>query len=212
MESNIDRGFLLLFASIIMGLFTLIKCIFYGALRNSCHYRHEKHSFLKQKYRGKKMDIGLSAIVHEICGRESIDADLMCAIISIESNWNPLSVRFEEKFENLEFPEQYAHQEGITVETEIILQKMSFGLCQIMGGTARSIGFSEPLMRLLDARENIEMGVKFFKIRCKHYPVLDDQIAAYNAGKPYVKDGKYVNQVYVDKVLECYYDLIKLKT
>lgn len=147
------------------------------------------------------------AIIKEECEKNNIDPKLFCAIVNTESAWDPMAVRFENGFVYFWKAKDYAEKEKITVETETVLQKISFGLCQIMGANARSMDYDEPLMTLTDPRKNIEVGVKFFKKRCDKYPDINDKIASYNAGTPKKFGDRYSNQAYVDKVHSFYLSL-----
>jgi hypothetical protein len=93
-----------------------------------------------------------------------------------------------------------------TLNTEILMQKTSWGLMQIMGATARSVGFDGWLPELTDAKTNVRTGTAYLALMMgRHYKRhgLPGVIAAYNAGSPRTRpDGKFVNQSYVDKVLK----------
>lgn len=132
-----------------------------------------------------------------------VDHRVMDAIIQVESSWMLWAVRFEPDFRHVKTPEKYAKENNITVDTEIMNQMMSWGLGQLMGGTARDLGFEQPLPLLLDPYWNINLCCKLFQKICRRYDVLTDRIAAYNSGSPVtLASGKYKNQKYVDKVLE----------
>lgn len=152
------------------------------------------------------------AIIQAECKAHNIDPDLMSAIISLESGWRPKETKYEINYKYLWHPEHYAEAENNTVEVETVLQKTSFGLCQLMGANARWLSYEAPLMTLFDPAINIRLGVKYFAQRCSQYSSIQDKIAAYNAGTPRKKDGVYVNQLYVDLVLGYYSDLKKSKT
>lgn len=124
------------------------------------------------------------------------------AIIHIESSWNPWACRYERQFTYLQEPEKGAKKARTSLDTEKTLQKCSWGLMQIMGGTARWLGYTGPLTALCDPEVGMHWGMIFFQHLCSEYIKLDDQIAAYNAGSVRRNaDGEYVNQAYVDKVL-----------
>ncbi len=142
------------------------------------------------------------------CTRAQVPLDVMDALIHIESSWNPWAVRYERPFAYLLRPEAFAKTSRISLETEAVLQRCSWGLCQIMGGTARDLGFTGLLTTLLDPEVNIPLGVALFKRLSGEYLKVDDQIAAYNAGSVKRKpDGTYANQDYVDKVRAVLKDL-----
>jgi len=134
-----------------------------------------------------------------------LDWKVLDAIIHIESSWNPWVVRFEKNFTYTQDQDKFAKLNRITVSTEHQLQKFSWGLMQVMGGTARWLGYAGALTALCDVDVNIYVGAKYFHHLCGQYVKLSDQIAAYNAGSVRLKaDKTYVNQAYVDKVLKIY--------
>lgn len=143
----------------------------------------------------------LRAIVSREVEGTKLSAPLLEAIISVESSWNPWALRLEKDFSYVVDAERHARFSQITVETERTLQRMSFGLMQLMGGTARSVGYVGPLAVLLDPEVNVHWGARYFQRISQQYPMVSDQIAAYNAGRAR-RDigGLYVNQAYVEKV------------
>lgn len=138
--------------------------------------------------------------------KNKIPPVLVAAIVMVESSGQPHAMRFEPHFRWLKDPKYYAGRLGITVETETALQKMSFGLMQIMGGTARGLGFDGYLTELTNPRENLKWGCQYLAQHFARYP-WHEAIAAYNAGSPRYEDGRLVNVAYVDKVLKRVNDL-----
>ena len=135
------------------------------------------------------------------CG---MNPDAIKGVVSVESSFDPYAARFEPSFRWTDSIVQYARANGITQETEELLQKTSFGLMQIMGGTARSVlMYRGPLPQLFDPEFNLELGIKhFMKLKESFDGRCDDAISAWNAGSVRKDEyGKYMNQVYVDKVL-----------
>lgn len=92
---------------------------------------------------------------------------------------------------------------GITVDTEIAGQKISWGVAQILGKTARALGFKKMLSQLLNVETGLFYACQLIKELQRAYTSQDDVISAYNQGqKKTLKhlNGKYLNQDYVDKV------------
>jgi len=110
---------------------------------------------------------------------QGVPAGLIRAIITVESGWNPYAVRQEPR-----------------------IGDASYGLMQILGGTARDLGFSGTSSDLLNPSINVHWGVKYLKSRIERYPSdIDAAIAAYNSGTARKGvDGAFINQEYVDRV------------
>jgi soluble lytic murein transglycosylase-like protein len=144
-------------------------------------------------------------LVKNTTAKQRVDEKLLDAIIITESGYDQWAVRYEPNFSYTAVPDLYAKKNRISVATEKQCQKMSWGLAQIMGGTARFLGYNGPLTQLLEPETNIHYACRYIIKLMVEYPHMDDQIAAYNAGSVrYKSDGKtrvYVNQEYVDKVM-----------
>ena len=141
-------------------------------------------------------------MVRDLSDEYGIYHKLVGAIITVESNWEPLALRFEKDFNYLTIPQKYAKKNKTTLDTEIALQRFSYGLCQLMGGTARWLGFDGALIDLLDVETNLRWALRHLANLEKTYGESSDVIAAYNAGSPRRKaSGAYVNQTYVNRVM-----------
>jgi len=136
-----------------------------------------------------------------------IDERLIRAIIQKESSWNPWAIRVERGFWKrywigikalfIRTPEK---DEQWLTYPDIV--SASYGLMQLMLTTAMELGFRFRFpTELLDPGNNIKYGCLLLKRNYEQYGNWDDAISAYNQGNNR-KDssGKYVNQVYVDKV------------
>ena len=147
----------------------------------------------------------LLTFVKTTADKFKIDANLLDAIIVVESAYNPWAVRYEPNYNHVAIPDTFAKNNRISVQTERQCQKMSWGLAQLMGGTARFLSYGGPLTQLLDPETNIICSAKYILKLMVEFPYLDDQIAAYNAGSPKKKSTgsgtEYVNQDYVSKVM-----------
>lgn len=141
----------------------------------------------------------------DACKRFGIDPKLAAAIVTVESSWNPWSVRYEPMFHYLHKPDFFAAAQRWTVQTETVLQKTSLGLMQIMGGTARDLGYQDHLTKLLLPEVGLEWGLRYLATKTQRYRDLRDAISAYNAGSARRSPGgAYSNQDYVDKVWRHY--------
>lgn len=146
--------------------------------------------------------------ISQASNKYAIDPKLIGAVIMQESAGQAWSYRYEPNVKYQYMASSYAKKLGISFETELCLQHMSFGLLHIMGFKARELGFDSHLPQLLLPSVGIDWGVKALQTFVKRYNTLEDAIAAYNAGSPRKEMGKYVNQKYVDSV-KYYLDEIK---
>lgn len=146
-------------------------------------------------------DPTIVAVVEKAAQCEGLDLNLVKAIITVESSWDPRVSRYEKHWKYLYFVREFAEKNNITVETEIALQSMSIGLMQIMGTVAREMGFEGNLSELFKPDVNVFYGCKKLKSLLKKYPSELDVISAYNQGSPKMTDGgHYRNEKYVSKV------------
>lgn len=145
----------------------------------------------------------------------NLDPKIMTALFWVESSGVACTTRYEPAYRNLHFYREHAGNLGITHETEKVHQKTSWGIAQIMGGTARELGFDGHLPELCDPRKSIHYGALYFKKKYEKYGDYQDAIAAYNAGvAKKSKGGLYlpgIVQKHVDKVMRHYRQLVKVK-
>jgi soluble lytic murein transglycosylase-like protein len=133
-----------------------------------------------------------------------LDPAFVKAVAMVESNGNPLVVRYEPKWRYFLDPEKWAKKHLITVETERVLQAMSWGPLQIMGTKARELGFDGMLTELADPNISGHYSCMFLK---KLFDKWIDPLtvaASYNAGSP-LRDpatGQFRNQEYVNRITE----------
>lgn len=167
---------------------------------------------------------GILQLIKTTCTRRKLDYQLMCALIEVESSFNTYAVRFEpvqtpdtdDPVERLRIttsnqarafhPEKFAKKNGITLITEIALQRCSVGLGQVLGSTARSLGFDGPLLKLCDPNTGIFWSCEAFERPIKPCHSIEEEVASYNAGTARIDKatGKLENQGYVDKVMKLY--------
>ncbi len=128
---------------------------------------------------------------------------IIMGIIETESSFNPYAARYEPHYRWLVTPEKFFRNYTTNPETEVILQKTSIGLMQLMGANYRALGYTRPLTAVFeDVDTQIRYGIKFFLNLYEKYESIPAAVAAYNAGSPRkTQTGRYVNQAYVDKVL-----------
>lgn len=144
---------------------------------------------------------GLKSLAFEIARANGVDPDMLAAIVQVESGWSPWVVRYEPAFAYFSLPDKWARIHCITELTERQMQRMSWGLTQVMGTVCREVGFREMLTQMCEPENALTVGCKVLKRKMARYTNELDIIASYNAGSAIkVTDEKYRNQEYVDKV------------
>jgi len=130
------------------------------------------------------------ALAKQKAAEHGLDPALLCSLAHHESgNWQPWAIRYEPAF----FDRYLAPLKGIS-DTEKRARAFSYGLTQIMGQTARELGFAgDYLAELCDPTTNLEFGCRKLA-RCMDRVNNDKRAAllAYNGG---------ANPTYPDLVL-----------
>lgn len=140
-----------------------------------------------------------------------VDPHLIMAIIQKESGGNTWATRYEpgsEKWVTDDY-QIICHGLRITPQTERQAQMHSWGLGQVMGFTARKIGFKGHLASLCDREIGINYTCLILNDIKKRYKDLEEIISSYNQGSPKREKptkpnekGELLNQSnYVDPVL-----------
>jgi soluble lytic murein transglycosylase-like protein len=144
----------------------------------------------------------ITELIRRECEDVGVDTALALAIAKCESAFNPAAIRFEAHWRYFNAPHKWAAKLYITEATEKQLQMFSFGVFQLMGGTARDIGYDGPLVALLEPTPGVVWGVKNIKRLAEKYESEEHLIAAYNAGTPRrdARTGEFMNQIYVNRV------------
>ena len=170
----------------------------------------------------------MQAIAEDAANKFSIPKELVSAIIGVESSWDTWAFNPEphyrymwdvdgrEAFRELTSserasqapPADFSSPAGVPLDAEWWAQQASWGLMQVMGGTARWMGMRNPwLTQLLEPGTGVEYGCRYLRYH------LDRSggdkaaaVAAYNAGSAVLIPGgnEYKNQAYVDKVFRLY--------
>lgn len=116
-----------------------------------------------------------------------LDPALVCAVCEQESGWNPLAIRYEPAFHNayivkLRLP-----------STEDISRAISWGLMQLMGETARELGFKGAfLSELTDPVVGLTWGCEKLKRGLSLSGHVTPALQIYNGGS---------NKLYAGQVL-----------
>ena len=99
----------------------------------------------------------IEAIARQAAERHGIRREILLALIEQESGWNEYAVRYEPAFMSKYISPLFL--KGQMTPTEAYSRAMSWGLCQVMGQTAREQGFSGHYLSELCAPINgIEQG------------------------------------------------------
>lgn len=104
-------------------------------------------------------------------------------------------------------PSDFPSYPGVLKDTEWWGQQVSWGLMQVMGGVAREYGLKERFLSILcDPSRGVRYGCLYLAACMKRSNgVMEDALAAYNAGSVRrTIHGTYVNQPYVDAVMNNY--------
>ena len=142
-------------------------------------------------------------IIKSEAERADVDPTLVAAICWQESAGKTYATRYEPKFKYLFNVRQYASSQGHSKATEENQQKQSYGLMQIMGATARWLGYNGALGALYQPKQNLYWGIKYLKHHLEKHGNVADAVASYNAGSPRRTVGNmYENQEYVDSVFD----------
>jgi len=138
-----------------------------------------------------------------------IPKELVFAIMYQESRGNPYAYRYEPGFfswlsrrisgdDAVRGLKQY-----VSKKTEMVGRSTSYGPMQILGQTAREMGFKGPyLTELCDPDQGIYYSTKYLLSRIKRHPSLEEHIAAFNSGTPkyHSKTNTLINAPYVESV------------
>jgi soluble lytic murein transglycosylase-like protein len=141
-------------------------------------------------------------IIETQCNLYQIDPKWIHALITVESNWTVTALKYEPNYFYLYKPEQCASLCKVTYATEIVTQKISWGLGQIMGALARQQGHVGNMPELLRPEVNIK-HMCIYLDQLKKNSLTDEFVfAKYNGGPGAVNaDGTVVNPDYVSKVM-----------
>lgn len=160
----------------------------------------------------------IDEIISNAALRYGIPSQLFHAIIQVESSGLVYATRYEPGYRWLWDVREDRPYEGdpenlpsksrfCTQATELIGQRTSWGLVQIMGATARELGFQGPFLAgLLDPKTNTNYGAMYLNQLYRRFADeggWEAVAAAYNAGSPRRNDdGRWINQQYIDRLRE----------
>lgn len=122
------------------------------------------------------------ALARQKATERGIDDALVCAVCEQESGWNPYAYRYEPLFFAKYVAPLYT-QNKLSI-SEAYARAFSWGALQIMGQTARELGFANTfLSALCDPATGIEWGCRKLAhcLDLKHGDV-EQALLAYNGG------------------------------
>jgi hypothetical protein len=146
-------------------------------------------------------------IIDDKSKRYGIDSSLVKAIVDVESSWVETAFKFEKSLyeKHMQKPDSFKVVPPENLDTTLVLLSSSIGLMQILGSTARSIGFNQRLCSLFTPEINIDIGCRYLAMLWKNYynkHGIKGVISAYHDCKPLIRDDwTFVNQDYIDKIL-----------
>lgn len=121
-------------------------------------------------------------LAREIAIAHSLPPEIICGIVEHESSWNQWAIRYEPKFLSKYVAPLFTNNK--ISATEAYTRSMSWGLMQVMGQTARELGFDgQFLPELCDPSVGIEWGCrKLVAALKKNKGDLPSGLLGYNGG------------------------------
>lgn len=147
------------------------------------------------------MKQGIIDLIIKYAGEYGLKPEIVYGVIMQESRGQQFAVRYEENYKWIENPTK--HKPNIcSLDTEIMFQKTSFGLMQMMGGVFRQLGFKGWLSRVMtDPYIQLDYGCRFLATKIKKYG-FKGGICSYNSGSPIMNNNdQYINIEYFNKVI-----------
>ena len=128
--------------------------------------------------------------------KHGLDPVLICAVAHQESSWNPWAIRYEPGF----FARYILPMAEKFSDTEARARSFSFGLMQVMGQTAREMGFTGDLASLCDPDVGLDWGCyKLARCMNNHVGDVNAALLEYNGGsdQSYATDVKSHMGLYI---------------
>ncbi|WP_243358344.1 transglycosylase SLT domain-containing protein [Fundidesulfovibrio terrae] len=149
------------------------------------------------------------ALIENAAQAHGLPSRLVEAVAGVESGGNSWAFRYEPQF----FARHVASDASVravapcSLDSERQARATSWGLMQVMGATARGLGFQGAFLNALcDPQTGLEYGCRLLARLRDRYKALHGWpgvAAAYNAGSPRRDlSGSFVNQPYVDRIAQ----------
>lgn len=101
----------------------------------------------------------ITGLANEAADRHGLDRSLVQALVEQESKYDTWSYKWEPAFQR-----HYIQPLGLS-DTETVARSISWGLMQVMGQSARELGFKGWLSKLNDPETGLEIGCQWFKVK-----------------------------------------------
>jgi soluble lytic murein transglycosylase-like protein len=127
-----------------------------------------------------------------------IPVNMFKSIIKKESDFQVNVKRYEKHLKNAEWYTRHIPTNQLTNS----LAFSSIGVCQVLYGSARGLGYTGTPSGLYDIDTNMYYSAKYLKKLVKKYDSnFMRVISAYNAGHICITNGNYKNYLYVRKII-----------
>jgi hypothetical protein len=134
--------------------------------------------------------------------RYGLPPEIVYGVCLQESGLNPWAVRYEPHYRWI-VRDSRLRPATCSAATEQTLQRMSWGLMQVMGAVIREQGRAGWLTEAVGSIDlQLEYGCRHLAKAVRRWGGIEPGLAAYNAGSPRrTATGQFVNQHYVDDVM-----------
>ena len=120
-------------------------------------------------------------LVKEAAHSHGLDPCLVGAVVLTESSGETYAMRYERGYRYLFQPSQ-VKPKGCSTATEINAQQCSWGLMQVMGATARELGFRGWMGELCRPEIGLEYGCRYLALQVKRFGSVEAGVAALQHG------------------------------
>lgn len=157
----------------------------------------DKFAMLWRRVMGRTYIIAqVLGLIGDAAKKHNLDFWTLVAQVEKESSGNPLAMRLEPHY-------KWFYPRGTTPKgDEFDFQSTSWGLLQIMGATARELGYKEQAHKWPDSplkddpAKALDLGCRYLVRQIMRYGSLRDGLSAYNAGRATPNNfGAYVEPI-----------------
>ena len=147
------------------------------------------------------MNDELLNLIREYAKKYGIDPAIVYGICQTESNFDQYACRYEPDYQYIENTAIHKPASS-THQTERFFQKCSWGVMQVMGGVFRQYQYRGWLSKIPENLHiQLDYGCRHLSSKINRYG-LDRGILSYNSGSPVKRNGRYINEKYLEKVLK----------